>query len=413
MPFSKSYLIVIFGLIALAPWVLWQGQWVQIIVEQLDHCPILMCDFELYYKPQAQSLISGSGTLIPGWLYPPLLALILIPIGLTGQASLGWGVILILSLFTLVYLALSPVNRRIPQYIIFGILFASSSLTILHGLKWGQVSLPLIVLCIWGLKKSEKGGWILGLAAALKGYPIVYLLYPLIRLNDPDGSENHDKTKKKLKVILKATVGFLLLGVVLPMLVIGWETTAIMFERVLDAGGLIPQASLEFGGQSLMVMLQRNFSYGAHIGLDGTDPRIFNLGPSLSFWLWFILSLVLAFLSFKTIRSESTTQSESISIFLCWVGLMLPPGWHHYFCFLPFAQLQLMQGSRKQTTTLLLVLSIVIDRIPVFMLGFNEKAYALSSAYGVTTLSVLFCWGALVYHAYDTPKHSLQHLQNW
>ena len=33
----------------------------------------------------------------------------------------------------------------------------------------------------------------------------------------------------------------------------------------------------------------------------------------------------------------------SICLVLCFIGLMLPPGWHHYFAFLPFAQLMLLQ----------------------------------------------------------------------
>ena len=52
----------------------------------------------------------------------------------------------------------------------------------LHGLKWGQISIFLVVLTIAGLSKGGRfGGALIGIAAAIKGYPFVYLLHPLLR----------------------------------------------------------------------------------------------------------------------------------------------------------------------------------------------------------------------------------------
>ena len=45
---------VLLGILGLLPWLLWRDQWPMLVVEQLDHCPIVMCDFQRHYLPQAE-----------------------------------------------------------------------------------------------------------------------------------------------------------------------------------------------------------------------------------------------------------------------------------------------------------------------------------------------------------------------
>ena len=66
-------------LLLVVPWVLYgEGYPIQLI-QELDHCPELACDFTRHYLTQAQYLVAGDMKMDGGWFYPPLLAIALSP----------------------------------------------------------------------------------------------------------------------------------------------------------------------------------------------------------------------------------------------------------------------------------------------------------------------------------------------
>jgi hypothetical protein len=384
-------LFIFLGLMGLFPWILWQQGWPNIVITQLDHCPLAFCDFQRHYLPQAEALLSKPLTLVHGWFYPPLLAIVLLPLIWSGHAVLSWLIVLGASVVALSWVALKPENRR-PLQLVMTVLFVTSSLSVLHGLKWGQVSLPLLVLCILGLLRGGiSGGGLLGLATAIKGYPFVYLIHPLLR--------------KKTKPIVGAVAAFLIVGVLIPFAVMGVAETLIMYQNMTKSGQAVAMIVAESGGQNLQATLQRWFVDGSHVGLiPTTEPPqalVFPLPLMVKHAIWLIFAGGLTWLTLKICSQKVNPPSrlESTVLILCYVGLMLPPGWHHYYAFLPFAQLQLLQKNQKRTlTTSLIGASIVLERIPIFLLGLVDIGYPLASAYGTTTIATLLCWVAWAKH---------------
>ena len=67
-------------LIFLLPILLHGLDWPSLVVEEVDHCSIALCDFVRHYLPQSQMIRDGQPTIVGGWFYPPLLAMMLVPL---------------------------------------------------------------------------------------------------------------------------------------------------------------------------------------------------------------------------------------------------------------------------------------------------------------------------------------------
>ncbi|MEC8382695.1 MAG: glycosyltransferase family 87 protein [Myxococcota bacterium] len=372
------------GILGILPWLLWQGLWPTIVIEQLDHCPIAMCDFQRHYLPQAEVLLDKPLKIVRGWFYPPLLAIGLLPFVWSGKAIWLWGALLFIGLGLLTRLSLQ-VRHRKPLPFTMTFLFICSSLPVLHGLKWGQISLVLVVLSIFGLTKGGKlGGALIGSAAAIKGYPFVYLLHPLLR--------------KKAMPVLSAAIAFLILGVLLPFAVLGVEESERFYLNMSKSSQFVVMGASESGGQALQSALKRWFIDGTHVGRMETQP-IMRMLPELTVSLiWLLLAGLLAALTIKRTKDHNADPIPSVCLILCFIGLMLPPGWHHYFAFLPYAQLQLLQYKPTKQTVGLVIVSIATERLPVMGLGVFPDSYALASSYGCTAFATLVIWMAWTVH---------------
>ena len=107
-----------------------------------------------------------------------------------------------------------------------------------------------------------------------------------------------------------------------------------------------------------------------------------------TFYSIFFLTVIVV-LSIFSIRNIIQKTPVSIGILFCWLGLLSPPGWQHYFCYLPLCHILLFQHCNKATGWILLLTSIIIERIPILFLGRIEYIYYTSSAYGTTTIALL------------------------
>ena len=375
---------VLLGILGLLPWLLWLDQWPRLVVEQLDHCPIVMCDFQRHYLPQAEILLDSPNQIVRGWFYPPLLAIGLLPFVWSGHALWLWGGLLLLGLGLLTWLSLTSKHRN-PITFGLALVFVASSLPVLHGLKWGQISIFLVVLAIAGLSKGGRfGGALIGIAAAIKGYPFVYLLHPLLR--------------QKATPVLGAALAFVTLGLLLPLGLLGFDATQTLYANMSKSSQFVMLGASESGGQALQSALKRWFIDGTHVGRIETAPRLHLLPQMAVSAIWLVMAAVLAFVTIKRTRSSGEDPIPSICLVLCFIGLMLPPGWHHYFAFLPFAQLMLLQHRPSKQSVGLIILSIASERLPILGLGFYSESYALASSYGCTAVSTILIWMAWAIH---------------
>ena len=75
-----------------------------ILAHRLDHCAEIACDFQRHYLPQARLVAAGQEGIVAGWLYPPFLALSLLPLAEMDDAT-AVTVWLLVGLFFCVLLA--------------------------------------------------------------------------------------------------------------------------------------------------------------------------------------------------------------------------------------------------------------------------------------------------------------------
>src|SRR5688572_14148331 len=148
----------------------------------LDLKPGYFRDFRIYLE-QAR-LFLGDGGLAAHWTYPPLLALLIAPLAplSTAHAEIGWWVVqlaVLAAYASLLQRVLAGHGRRSWP---LALALLITSLPVVHGLKWGQVSSAIAVAGAYALTRPERhGAAALGAAAACKLYPLLFLLGPLAR----------------------------------------------------------------------------------------------------------------------------------------------------------------------------------------------------------------------------------------
>ncbi len=144
-------------------------------------------DFTAYYKG-ARSLTTGSPlyTGIDGdmpYLYPPLLALLLIPLGALADFRMAAVIWLVINLgvlaLTLALLSRTMARRRSQMALWLAAALYSSTL---QTLWFGQIGIALLALAVGTWLAYREGrpilaGILLALAAWLKVYPVLALLY--------------------------------------------------------------------------------------------------------------------------------------------------------------------------------------------------------------------------------------------
>jgi hypothetical protein len=246
-------------------------------------------------------------------------------------------------------------------------------------------------------------GAALGVLAALKLYPAVYVVLAALR--------------RELRTIAWAATTALVLGVLVPVVVLGPTTTWRYFAAALtvrwDVVGYL-------GGQALWPTFVRFFVTGRHAGLEaeGGSPLLFALGPvgtdsaaALARTLVLTLpALALAAVTLHALwraRHAASTRTEAAMLLLVAIALCLAPGWHHYFAFLPVA-IAVVLGHPHCTPrhTALVLTAWLALALPVIGLAAGPGSYFRASQWGCTTWAALAVWWALLATAADARRRA-------
>ena len=383
------------AVLLVAPWLLHGVEYPIQLVQELDHCPELGCDFVRHYLPQAESARARVPDMNSGWFYPPLLAMLLIPFNFLNQATLLWTIVNVLGVVVLIRMIRAH-GSVFPT--IFTVALCATSLPILHAIKWGQVSVWLaIFLCVsmfpggvlvfdstGPLKDPEEGGrfdnmwsaWLLGLAASIKVYPIVFVLLPLLR--------------ERLSWVMHCVLSIIVLGVLLPWLWLGddvWQYVYAVYrgqQAVADMGSLS-------GGQALGPTLQRWFISGEFIGVstsgDWSKSALILVAPWLKPTL--IMGAVLVLGKLVWYIRKNRIDTARIFALLILIHLLIQPGWVHYFCWLPIVHVWCWYRARNEPKLLwLLGLAILLERMPLLFLT-RPNYFAFSRAGWMTIVLLL------------------------
>ena len=386
MQLSTKHLFIILALVLfLLPWLIHGLVWPEIIATQLGHCPKQNCDFLNHYLPQAQRLHNGDPQLQEGWFYPPTLAILIEGFLFCPQNWISslWTTSNLLIMLFLAFLGVQINETTVskPTKILWSLALISTSFPVLSSIKWGQVSLCLILISWWAL--HHKKGWLLGVAGALKGYPMVYLLWPLLN--------------KNLRFFSRSLGSFLCIGLLIPVLRLGIDQSIIHYQNMFSAGQWIQYIAPIRGGQALAPSMHRFFIDGTHM-MDTSPALIFPI-PEMGFHLLFLGILTGILVATCLLIKKS---SVPLVLLFCAVGLLMTPGWQHYFCFLPLCHIRLWKDAVlwQRVSIILLVL---IERIPVIFLGVIPHIYYDFSAYSGTFVVTFLTFLLALAH----PKRSL------
>lgn len=318
-------------------------------------------DFVGFYLPQGRTILE-SGRPVEGFFYSPSFALLLAPLSALdpGVASWIWLALELVTTAALIAAGLAAARPR-PRWLGPAYVFAALvSFPLAHNLHWGQVSVLLALLVVLAAAADVRGGTYMaaaciGLAAAVKFYPALFLLVFVVR--------------EDWRPAWIGAASALLLLVAVPAAVLGPGATIDFYRSVLGgleraeaSSGLWAEA---WNRQVLPAVLAR---------WTGAGGRWAVLGFAALGWLLAAAVLVLA----RRAPARGTPEGRALAFVA--VALSLPlvvgPSWPHYFALLPFAWIVLAAAGRDDRLVLALTgASALLASVPFFRLVGDPESY--------------------------------------
>lgn len=323
--------------------------------------------FEDFIGPYFETARAAPSAVEPaqGYHYPALLALLLAPLARLGPdvASYLWLALLALATLTLCALPLMYAPPRRSSELGVFVLLAALSHPLAHGLYWGQVSAPLaalmlVAVLLAGRGRARLGAALVGLGAALKLTPALFLLGPLAR-------------GERRVALFGAVVAALLLAA--PALALmGFETFVEFHTTVLERLGALGARVAEVeggrGSQDLAAACAR---------WSGSD-RGFVVGR--------LAGLALA--AALVVRLRYVRDAGLVYAHLALLApLVIAPTWSHGLAALPAAAWFAWRAEGATSTSRTgALLALALTSMPVHALFAGPEAHARS---GVGALAVL------------------------
>ncbi|MDB5214474.1 MAG: rane protein of unknown function [Myxococcaceae bacterium] len=327
---------------------------VHAFVVAVDHGDVLFADFVNHYYPTVTDGLR-SGAPAGGFFYPAGFAVLLSPLALLGPtaAKVVWGVVQIACVLYVATALVAAVVPRRPLLALLGTALTVTSVPVLHNLKWGQVSVPILAatgaaFVLRSRGKKNLPAALLGIAAGIKGYPLVFVGWFIAR--------------RDLGFVGRAAIACLVTLVLLPAIVMG-PAHALFFQRV-STGAVMGAADgvlRDFNSQYAPAVMGRYEG-----GWDATsyDHRAMGeLGAMAALVLVAALVVLLA-------RSQAPRLAErrdmlAFVLVACTVPFWLRTSWSHYFVHLPLAQTLLAgmlaeRSSSRSRARDVLVLAVLV-----------------------------------------------------
>lgn len=298
------------------------------VVARVDHGN-LFDDFRLHYHPTGAHVLERGGPW-GGYFYTVSFAILLAPLCAldVDLASRVWGGFIVVNTLVLAFVLPHWLAPRRKWLLAAATLVVTTSIPVLHNWKWGQVSLPLVVLMAGAHHLAEKkraiaSGALLGLASSVKLFPLVFLAFSAAR-RDVRGI-----------VATLAFAGALL--VLLPWAVVGSEH-ALWFQRIASesAVGAVAAVRNDYNAQYVPSFIARIVH-----GFEG-PIRMSDTYWQLAAYAGYAVVLgLVAFYRWGVVRGVSHPERWAFVFGTLGLPFILPTSWTHYFCFLPLVQLHL------------------------------------------------------------------------
>ena len=315
--FDKRFLII--GTIMLWFFLYWGN--IQTFVNEIDHCPILFCDFNGFYYPAGKALLT-QGPFPTGFYYSTFAAIIFSPFAFFSlqTGSVMWGIIL---LFQILFLFLAYSNQ-LPKvlsvrYLITFVFF--TNVAILHNFKWGQVSVLLSLGTFLAFLLYKNHRWVLsaillGIAISFKYYPVIFMIYFFF--------------KKDWKYLFLCSMTVVTCLIIIPAIILGLDET---FN------------SQYFFGDNAYTMVKfiafnnTGSQYFASVITRIVD-KLFNTSiTKVSVTLGYLVVLLAFYLVFRISKAKfAFSDFWAWGILSATIPFLVPSTWSHYFAYLPFLQ---------------------------------------------------------------------------
>jgi hypothetical protein len=347
----------------------------------LDHIQGTLVDLGIYLD-QAHRLLAPTPTLAPHWLYPPASALMWLGFAPLNPwlARACWAAIEgLLCVWLAVHcVALMPSLARV-QRVLCAIGLVLTSLPVAHCMKWGQLSVLITMLSVLGMQRAGwTGAALLGSAAALKLYPASYAAGYLAR--------------GQTRSVLQLMAAVFALGLVLPVLALGPQTSGMMIGRMLGTvTGIARMPSVDY--QTLPILLAKWFGPRSAL-VEAPGPLL------LSVPAWCLRALSIAAgtacvaITWTGIRRHAGRPldvADIVSVILC-ATLLLEPAWVHYFAVLPLGHAILIERSDgRPRSMMLLAASFLLSAGALSACLIEPACFAFVRRAGVITVSGLLC----------------------
>lgn len=309
-----------------------RAKWASVreLVVAIDHGDVLFADFVNHYYPTVTDGLRR-GAPAGGFFYPAGFAAMLAPFALVGPAAAknAWGAV---QLACVLYVATVLIRAAVPErpaLALLGTALTVTSVPILHNLKWGQVSLPILAATGAAFVLHARGrrnlpAALLGIAAGIKGYPLVFLGWFIAR--------------RDLRFLVRAAAACVVTLVLLPALVMG-PAHALFFQRV-STGAVLGAADgvlRDFNSQYAPAVLGRYQG-----GWDATAADVRAMGELACMAAMVLIGgLVVVVARSRAPTIASRRNLLALVLLACSVPFWLRTSWSHYFVHLPLAQTML------------------------------------------------------------------------
>lgn len=321
------------------------------VVVAIDHGDVLFGDFVHHYYPTVEGPLRH-GAPAGGFFYPAGFAVLIAPIGWLplSAAQLAWALLQIGCVFWAGTALVRAAALDRPLLAAFGSTLTVTSIPVLHNLKWGQVSILILASAAGAFLAYARGrqnlaALLLGVAAGIKGYPLVFLGWFVARGD--------------LRFALRAAAACVLTLALLPAIIMGPEH-ALFFQRVSTNSvlGAADGVLRDFNSQYAPAVMSRFYEGG----WDLAPPRAIasaKLGSAVSLGVIALLVVIAA----RSTSRRIAARREVLGFVLiaCSLPFWLQTSWSHYFVHLPAAQIMLAAVfAREDRASAALALAVLV-----------------------------------------------------
>ena len=304
---------------------------VHAFVLAIDHGDVLFADFAHHYYPTiADGLRRGAPA--GGFFYPAGFAALLAPLALVGPdcAKIIWAMF---QLGCLAYVAIPLVRAAVPNrpaLAVLGTALTVTSVPVLHNLKWGQVSLPILAATGAAFILRARGrqnlpAALLAVAAGIKGYPLVFIGWFVAR--------------RELRFAARAAAACVVTLLLLPAVVMG-PAHALFFQGVSTRSVLGASEGVlrDFNSQHATAVLGRYYDGG----YDAMPAHVRALGELGSLAAIAAIAALTALVALsRAPRVVVRRDVLALVLIASSTPFWLHTSWSHYFVHLPLAQVLL------------------------------------------------------------------------